>query len=45
MPFIQTVIHQLQRNDISSSNGEAAARTSWVIDEVLKEYRTAHKEQ
>ncbi|CDG86335.1 Gfo/Idh/MocA family oxidoreductase [Xenorhabdus bovienii] len=41
MPFIQTVIHQLQRNNISSSNGEAAARTSWVIDEVLKEYRTA----
>ncbi|MDX7997742.1 Gfo/Idh/MocA family oxidoreductase [Xenorhabdus sp. Reich] len=39
MPLIQTVVDEIQGNDICPSNGESAARTSWVIDEVLKEYR------
>ncbi|PHM25323.1 Gfo/Idh/MocA family protein [Xenorhabdus ehlersii] len=41
MPFIQTVINNIQGNGSCSSTGESAARTSWVIDEVLKEYRAA----
>ncbi|CDG17132.1 MULTISPECIES: Gfo/Idh/MocA family protein [Xenorhabdus] len=41
MPLIQTVINDLQGNGCCPSNGESAARTSWVIDEVLKEYRAA----
>ncbi|PHM37830.1 Gfo/Idh/MocA family protein [Xenorhabdus innexi] len=39
MPFIQTIIQQLQGKGIIPSNGISSARTSWVIDEVLKEYR------
>ncbi|MBD2815701.1 Gfo/Idh/MocA family oxidoreductase [Xenorhabdus sp. Flor] len=39
MPLIQTIVHQLQGKDICPSNGISASRTSWVIDEVLKEYR------
>ncbi|PHM66046.1 dehydrogenase [Xenorhabdus stockiae] len=39
MPFIQTIIQQLRGKDISPSTGISASRTSWVIDEVLKEYR------
>ncbi|MEQ1967909.1 hypothetical protein ABLA30_12950 [Xenorhabdus nematophila] len=39
MPLIQTIIDEIQENGICPSHGRSAARTSWIIDEVLKEYR------
>ncbi|MDR0219726.1 MAG: Gfo/Idh/MocA family oxidoreductase [Enterobacteriaceae bacterium] len=39
MPLIQAIIHQLQGKDICPSTAISASRTSWVIDEVLQEYR------
>ncbi|KLU14416.1 MULTISPECIES: Gfo/Idh/MocA family protein [Xenorhabdus] len=39
MPLIQTVMEQLQGKGNCPSTGESAARTNWVIDEVLKDYR------
>ncbi|PHM39399.1 putative oxidoreductase [Xenorhabdus mauleonii] len=39
MPFIKTIIEEIQGNGVCPSTGNSAARTSWIIDEVLKEYR------
>jgi predicted dehydrogenase len=42
-PFIETVIADLLENGTSPSKGTSGARTSWVIDEVLKEFRESSK--
>ena len=38
-PLIQTVVDELNGSGHCPSNGESAARTTWVIDQILKEYR------
>ncbi len=38
-PLIQTIVNTLNGTDECPSTGESAARTSWVIDEILKEWR------
>ena len=38
-PLIQTIVDELNGVGICPSTGESAARTTWVMDEVLKEYR------
>ena len=42
-PFIETVIADLLGKGTSPSKGTSGARTSWVIDEVLKEFRESSK--
>jgi 1,5-anhydro-D-fructose reductase (1,5-anhydro-D-mannitol-forming) len=37
-PFIQTVVDTLQGRGECPSTGESGARTSWVMDQVLREY-------
>ena len=39
-PLIQTIIDELRGEGSSPSNGESAARTSWVMDKLLKDYYT-----
>jgi predicted dehydrogenase len=39
-PLIQTVVDELTGDGICPSSGQSAARTSWVIDQILKEYQT-----
>ncbi|APR77041.1 Oxidoreductase [Minicystis rosea] len=38
-PLIQTVVDALRGQGTCPSTGETAARTSWVIDEVLRDHR------
>jgi predicted dehydrogenase len=38
-PLIQLVVAELEGRGRSPSTGESAARTSWVIDQVLESYR------
>lgn len=38
-PLIQTIVDELNGQGQSPSTGESAARTSWVIDQILREYR------
>jgi hypothetical protein len=38
-PLIQTVVDELLERGTCPSTGESAARTSWVMDRVLEEYR------
>jgi predicted dehydrogenase len=38
-PLIQAVVNELLRQGKSPSTGETGARTSWVMDEILKDYR------
>jgi len=38
LPLIKEVVAHLRGEGISSSTAESAARTSWVLDEILKEY-------
>ncbi|HJY14206.1 MAG TPA: Gfo/Idh/MocA family oxidoreductase, partial [Flavobacterium sp.] len=41
-PLIETVVAELLGNEgVNPSKGTSAARTSWVIDEVLKEFRNS----
>ena len=40
-PLIQTVVDELTGVGTCPSTGESAARTSWVLDEMLREYRSA----
>lgn len=44
-PLIQTVVNSLTGTGSCPSNGETAARTSRVIDEILKDYRRQHQIQ
>ena len=37
-PFIQTVVDELCGHGKCPATGESAARTSWVMDQVLQEY-------
>ncbi len=38
-PLIQTVVDELVGKGRCPSTGETAARTSWVMDQIMKEYR------
>lgn len=40
-PLIQTVVDELQGQGKCPSTGITAARTSWVMDEILREWRTS----
>ena len=43
-PFVETVMEELLGNEgFAPSKGTSAARTTWVIDEVLKEFRSSNK--
>jgi len=39
-PMIQMVVDELNGIGCSPSKGESAARTTWVIDQFLKDYRS-----
>ncbi|WP_409415353.1 Gfo/Idh/MocA family protein [Flavobacterium sp. PS2] len=41
-PLIETIVQELLGTPGCPSHGVSAARTTWVIDEVLKEFRQAH---
>jgi predicted dehydrogenase len=38
-PLIQTIVDELNGEGMCASTGESGARTTWVIDEILSEYR------
>ncbi|MEM7344731.1 MAG: Gfo/Idh/MocA family oxidoreductase [Chloroflexota bacterium] len=38
-PLIQTIVDELNGEGVCPSTGESGARTSWVIDQILSEYR------
>ncbi len=38
-PLIQTVVNALNGTGSCPSTGESGARTSWVMDQMLQEYR------
>jgi predicted dehydrogenase len=38
-PLIQTIVDELNGEGTCASTGESGARTTWVIDEILREYR------
>lgn len=40
-PLIQTIVDEMNGNGECPSNGVSAARTTWVVDEVLREYRAS----
>ena len=42
-PMIQSIVDELNGQGRAPSTGESAARTSWVLDEMLKEFRVASK--
>jgi predicted dehydrogenase len=42
-PMIQSIVDELNGRGKCASTGESAARTSWVLDEMLKEFRAASK--
>ena len=39
--MIQSIVDELNGIGRAASTGESAARTSWVLDEILKEFRAA----
>jgi len=39
-PLIQTVVDDLNGTGTCPSTGESAARTTWVMDQILQDYRT-----
>ena len=41
--LIQSVVNELNGQGISPSKGVSAARTTWVMDEILKNYRNGRK--
>lgn len=40
-PLIQTIVDELNGTGRCPSTGETAARTSWVMDEILRDFRAA----
>jgi predicted dehydrogenase len=40
-PLIQSVVEALNGSGMCPSTGESAARTSWVMDQLLRDYREA----
>ncbi len=42
-PLIQTIVDELNGNGRCPSTGESAARTTRVVDDILREYRSAHR--
>lgn len=38
-PLIQSIVEELNGKQVCPSHGSSAARTNWVMDEILKEYR------
>lgn len=43
-PLIQTIVDELNGVGVCPSTGESGARTTWVVDQLLAEYRV-HKEK
>lgn len=41
-PLIQTIVDELNGVGRCPSSGESASRTSWVMDEILNDWRAAH---
>lgn len=44
-PLIQTIVDELNGVSICPSTGESGARTTWVIDQLLAEYRDRQKKE
>lgn len=42
-PLIQTIVDELNGEGTCASTGESGARTTWVIDEILREYRATQR--
>jgi predicted dehydrogenase len=42
-PMIQSIVDELNGQGRCASTGESAARTAWVMDELLKEFRATSK--
>jgi predicted dehydrogenase len=42
-PLIQTIVDELNGAGQCPSTGESGARTTWVIDEILREYRATQR--
>jgi predicted dehydrogenase len=42
-PLIQTIVDELNGQGACRSTGESGARTTWVTDEILREYRVASR--
>jgi hypothetical protein len=40
-PLIKTIVAELNGHGFCPSTGTSAARTAWIMDEILKEFRTA----
>ena len=40
-PLIQTIVDELNGQGKCPSTGDSAARTTWVIDAILREFRAA----
>jgi predicted dehydrogenase len=40
-PLIQTIVDELNHQGTCPSSGVSGARTTWVVDEILREYRAA----
>lgn len=40
-PLVQTIVDELNGHGVCPSSGESAARTGWVMDEILKDFRRA----
>ena len=38
-PLIQSIVDELNGRGRAPSTGESAARTAWVMDQILKEFR------
>jgi len=43
-PLTQTIVDELNRNGACPSSGESGARTTWVMDQLLKEYNRLNDE-
>jgi hypothetical protein len=41
-PLIQSIVSELNGQGRCPSTGTSAARTAWVMDEILAELRTGH---
>lgn len=44
-PLIQTIVDELNGKGMCASTGESGARTTWVIDEILSEYRATQRQR
>ena len=44
-PHIQSIVNELNGQGVCPSHGGNAARTSWVMDEILKDWRTSQSDK